>query len=487
MALCLLAATIIQASAIKMEVIYSEIANLTYHLDTVAGLNRAGDPRDIQALWKRDFIKTPADQASLDRWAAIRQKYETSVSLPALKMPFAPRQSFISLGERIKSAGLEAKSFEEYELGLNLLVLPTEVSEFTSVINHFQPSFHRWWEAEASVKGKAFTESLQRRLGEPRVVEAVERFRRFYGSKLPDGYRAPFSLIYRPMLVKTSTSGEQLSRTSVVEFIPTEKPEGRLDVVIHEFCHFLYGTRSMSSDQQLQDRFMNAKDPAARPCYNLMNEGLATAMGNGVIGRLYRGPEAWKQYVAAPNSFYNNSYIDRAGKRLLKLLDAHPTKTLDDPDFAATYIAALKEEFGEEITSPTLFLNESFIYVNSGLGDGFARRVMQTLRVSSAWTRVDSKVEAASLNGFRTQPNLSAIFVVTPSSLPELAAAEVVSATEVAKIQEAMKGNGSAVFAKPRGSMAYLYILVAEDEAEAGRRLDQLAAAKKGFNGIAAF
>lgn len=487
MALCLFAAAIIQTSAIKMEVIYSEVANLTYQLDTVAGLNRATDPRDFQALWKRDFLKSPEDQVFLDRWTAIRRRYEVSVNMPSLFMPLTPRRSSISISDRIRSAGLEAKSFEDYEADLNLLVLPTEVHEFTDVLKHFQPTFRRWWTAEAAEKGKTFATGMQARLQEPQIVQSVERFRKFYGSQLPDGYRAPFSLIYRPMLVVTSTSGEQLDRTSVVEFLPTEKPEQRLEVVLHEFCHFLYGTRSPESDQKLQNAFVTSKDPLARPSYNLLNEGLASAMGNGVIGRMFRGPEAWKQYLAAPRSFYNNLNIDRAGKRLYRLLEANPDTRLDSPTFVGSYISALKEVFGEELSSPVLFLNESFIYVNATLGEGFAGKIMRTLRVSSGWTRTDSKLEAGSLNGYTSQPNSSALFVMPADALPQLLNQGIITTTELSAIQKAAKGGKGALFAKSRGVMANVYVLTANDEAEAGRRLEQLAAAKKGFTGVAAF
>lgn len=475
-----------QSSAIKLEVIFSETANLTYQLDTVAGLLRASDPRDFQALWKERFLRSNEDHAQLAKWAALRRKYSVSAELPSLPMQLAPRQSNISLGENIRSVGLGAQSLEAYELSLADMVLPADVHQFVDIVRYFQPRFRIWWQSEAATMGHAFTTGMQRLLSDPKVTEQVERFRKFYGSTLPNGYKAPFSLIYRPMLVLTPTSGQQLGRMSVVEFPATEKPERRLEVVLHEFCHFLYGTRAPHDDQNLQIRFADANEVGARPSYNLMNEALATALGNGVIGRMFRAPGTWTQYLETPRSFYNNEHIDRAGKRILKVMDEWlPNgKTMNDPDFVPTYIAALKQEFGEEITTPSLFLNESYIFVSEQIGADFVGKIIQIIRISSAWAISGEAPDKNNLADFKEHPNLSAIFVIPPTQLEVLTSLDILKGPDVAAIKKALGGQKSATYLAPRGSMAYSLVIVADDVAEAERRLNQISAMRKMVNGV---
>lgn len=475
-----------QSSAIKLEVIFSETANLTYHLDTVAGLLRAGDPRDIQALWKAEILKSDKDQAMIAKWATLRRKYDISAPIPGPEMEFIPSQSSIDLDESVRAAGLEAESIEEYSRALNLVTLPTEAHEFVEIVRYFQPTFHKWWTEHAQVKGQAFADGMQKLLSDPRVSEKVEQFRKFYGSRLPNGYRAPFSLIYRPMKMITATSGQQLGRMAVVEFLPMEKPEQRLDVVLHEFCHFLYGTRSPEDDQALQLRFVGLKDIAARPAYNLINEGMASAMGNGVINRIYKSPDAWTKYLATPESFYNNTYIDRAGKSILMLMDEWlpKGKTMNDADFPSTYVAALKKSFGDEITSPTLFLNESFIYVNNKLGSDFGRSILQTFRVSRSSMSVSNKVERSSTSTFREMPNMTSIFVVGSNQLGELGETEVLAPSDVIAVRQALRTSKSLIYAVPRGSMAHTFVLVADDKSEAEQLTARLAKVKTIFRGV---
>ena len=308
-------------------------------------------------------------------------------------------------------------------------------------------------------------------LARKEVREQIERFRRFYGPTLPDGTVAYFSLQYRPQRVKASSSGRQISNVGMVEFFAAEKPESRIDIVLHEFCHFLYDSRPDEANLALQRRFLAVGDSVAKPALNLLNEGMASAFGNGVITRLMTPAEQWKAYAAKPLSFYNNPAIDRAGKRGLRLVDEWlpEGRTMDDPAFAATYVAALKEEFGSELTKPILFLNEAFIYVDERFGRPFMRELRQTLGVASAYTQMANRVTAQALGELKSQPNISAIIVVPPGQVDALVAEGVLTAADAAAIRGEIAERKGALYAVQRSPMAYAFVIVTDDAAEASQ------------------
>lgn len=476
-----------QAAGLKTKVIYSEIANLTYQLDVVGRLAQSPDPRNFDRLWNEEFLKTDLDRAMLKQWQEVRGRYGETVQLPTEPWPLESEMAYVDLGERMRIVGLGATSPAEYSRDLALIVLPKDGMRLEQVLAHFRPAFHLWWVKEAEPKGKSFVAAMAKELGRPALSEQIERFRRFYGSVLPDGYVAPFSMIYRPKLILAPTSGQQMVGMSVVEFLPGEDPKSRLDVVIHEFCHFLYGTRSSEAGLKLQQAFVASADPAARPCFNLLNEAMATVFGNGMVSRQLGDPKRWESYFKRPRSFYNNEYIDRAAKCMLAVMDKWlPTgKTMEDPDFVPAYIAALKAEFGTSITKPSMFLTNAFIYVDNRLGLPFAQQIRRDLRVASAYMGTADAIDERALQSFTSQPNLSAIFVIPAAQLDALRENKVLDAQAIDVIRAALKKEKSVLFAQPRSAMAHSFVIVAEDKEEGAKRVAELAAAPALFQGLA--
>lgn len=471
---------------LKMQVIYSETANLTYQLDAVSGTLTHMNPVNYQTLWKNEFLKTDQDQAMLKQWGDIKRRYQSVAQLPGEDMPFERGMNYISLNDNIRVAGLRAKTADDFLNGASLLMMPADVTRLKESFRYFVPKFHAWWQREAATKGQAFVKRLEALLKSDGTRKQIASFRKFYSPDLPEGSDVYFSLVYRPDLVKSPTSGQQMGSLGLIEFLPNEKPEKRLDVVVHEFCHFLYGARSEAANQVLQKRFVDSNDPAAKPAFNLLNEGMATALGNGVLGRDFADPKTWPAFLAKPNSLYNNPNIDRAGKKLLQLMDAWLPlgKTMDDPTFVPTYIAAMKNAFGPELTKPSLFLNEAFIYVDESFGVQFSRDLRQTLNVASAYTSVAGKIDSDSFQSYTAMPSLSAIIVVPPSQIGSLVDMKVLTPADGDALRNEITSKKAAVFATPRSPHAHTFVVVAETQAEANQRIKDLAAAPQMFKGI---
>ena len=477
----LLAAT--PVDHLRTRVIFSETANLTYQLDVVGGVLGHVGPADFAALWSKEFIKSDEDRRFIKQWADLEGRYNKSISLDGPDMPLERPYSYVSIFERIRIAGLRSTSTDDFLNQVSLLVQPRDELQFAAVLRHFERPFHQWWQREAMGQGRTFVAGLRKLMTERQIQDRIEQFRKFYGPDLPGDYEAPFSLVYRPNLAKAPTNGQQLDGISVVEFLPKEKPEQRIDVILHEFCHFLYRSRSDQATVKFQQRFVDFGDPAAKPAFNLLNEGLATALGNGIIGRQERPQSEWDAFVRRPLSFYNNAHIDRAGKQLLILLDdwLPKGKTLDDPEFANAYLAALKREFGTELTAPALYLSEAFLYVDQRIGKEFSGELRRKLNVASAYSSVSDRINAELLGDLTQQPNLSAVFVVPADQIDSLVSTRVIDAADATVIGAAKK---PVLFGRRRGATAYTFVIVAESAAEAQPALKDLASAKSMFAGV---
>jgi len=474
------------ASTLKIEINYSETANLAYQLDVVSGSLGHVDPTDFQTLWKREFLKTKQDEEFVNRWAALKRRYSTSAQLPGIDMPFEASMQSVSIFDNIRVASLRAKNPREFLDGAALLMIPADAAKLGEVLRYFSPRFHLWWQRDAAVKGRGFVRNVERLLKSPAVGQQIARFRTFYSPTLPEGSSVFFSFIYRPNLVKAPTNGQQIGNVGLAEFFSDETPEKRLDVVLHEFCHFLYTSRSDADNLAFQNAFASSSDPAAKPSYNLFNEGMATALGNGIIGRQFRPTKDWQPFLDRPLSLYNNPNIDRAGKRLLRLMDEWlPTgRPMTDPAFVPAYLSAMKEAFGPDLTRPSLYLNEAFIYVDEKFGMAFAQKARKSLAIGSAYMSVSNLVDAGIREGYERQASLSALFVVPPSQVDALVEQNVISSAEAAAIKDELATNKSALLGHPRSPHAYTFLVVADDSDEASREITRIASAPKLFSGV---
>ena len=467
-------------SPVRIRVLYSPTANLAYQLDAVSGSLPHLDARDYRALWEREFLKSPKDREMLVQWSDLQRKYAAMAPLEAGAMPFQAPDLGVTLGERIRVAGLRAQTEREFLEDASLLMLAPDAARLAEVYRHFAPTFTAWWK-RAGGAGQAFVRQVDQLLKSEPVRGDIERFHRFYAPAIPTGSDVVFSLVVRPNMVAAPTSGQQIDNVGVVEFLPNEKAEQRLDVVVHEFCHYLYGARSEAANLSLQRRFAATDDPAAKPAFNLLNEGLATALGNGVIGRRFASADRWAKILATPRSLYNQPNVDLAGKSSLRFLDSWLTagKSIDDPTFVPTYLSSLREALGPSLTRPALFLGEAFIFVHSQFGKDYARSLRQSLGVFSAYTSVADSLGGRSLAEYRDQPTLSAVFVVPRELVPELVSQELIEQADAS----ALSAEGGALFSAARSPHAHSFIIVANDAQEADVWLKKLMEAPALFTG----
>lgn len=215
-------------------------------------------------------------------------------------------------------------------------------------------------------------------------------------------------------------------------------------------------------------------------------QAMASAFGNGVITRQFTPADRWQSYLARPLSFYNNPSIDRAAKRVLRLIDEWIPKgrTMDDPEFARIYVSALKDAFGPDLTRPALYLSAAFIHVDGKFGRDYLRTLRNALGVASAYSQVTNEITEDTLKDYRSQPNLSAVFTVPPARLDALVAQGVLLSADAERIRTEVASKGSAIFSRPRSAVAYSFVIVTDDLVEAEKRGRQLAGAAEIFEGI---
>lgn len=467
---------------IQARIKFGEIPNLTYQLDCVGDLPINCSRQNLGDLWTREFLKTDEDRRMLKEWARLRDFYSKDVQLS--KETDADYSS-ISIFNKIRIAGFQANGVDDYLARLDLLTVPADRASFERVVRYFEPRFKIWWQAEATKSGDEFAKKTETLLRSPKIAEPIRQFYNFYQPVLPKDYEISFNLFYIPASVKEASSGQQLENYSLMEFKSGETPEQRVDIAVHELCHFFYANTKPEIRARMQAKFQESNRAAAVPAFNLLNESLAAAFGNGMIARAVTPAAEFDKYLAAKKSFYNNSSIDRAAKAILPMLDERlkNNRTIDDESFVNDYISTLEKAFGADLLTPKLYLSEQFLFIDNKYAVSMRRDVRRTLEAASFYSSEGSLTDANVLDDFKNHPRLNSLFIVHPDNLAELAKNKIITDAQLKAIQNEYAAKQSILFGTTRAKFTYVYIIAAKDADGAKKLIEKLANAKQ-FEGI---
>ena len=136
--------TLAAPPSIRLEVVYSEAANLAYGLDAISGSLAAVDPATQRPLWDARFLKTDEDRKAVARWGAIKAKYARALPLPGPTMPLLARNDALSVANAIEGVELQSASVEAMADRLADFVPLADVAGLRDVMERFREPYHRW-------------------------------------------------------------------------------------------------------------------------------------------------------------------------------------------------------------------------------------------------------------------------------------------------------------------------------------------------------
>jgi hypothetical protein len=127
--------------------------------------------------------------------------------------------------------------------------------------------------------------------------------------------------------------------------------EKKLSVVLHEIGHVLFDEQSKEFQQDLDKFFNDNKSPYKKYAYSFLDEGLATALGNGYVYKELNG-------TLDNSSWYNNDYIDGYAKALLPMIEDYINKKQKiDRLFVEKAIDLFAEKFPKSIYDYNILLS----------------------------------------------------------------------------------------------------------------------------------
>lgn len=448
---------------------YTPIANFAYQLDCVANvLPSCAGRNDYAKLWRETFAIDPAASNEVKRWRELRREHsrmaQPNFSLIQPGWPY----STIAPDSRVIGAGLGARDLSDYQSRLSLLMHDSLSAEASEVVAILYRPFERWWNANLTPPGHVKAQEIIARMNRDDMRDELKKLNALYGN--PPGARreALLHLMFRPGRVDAGhTGGQNIGVDSFAEFMADEDLRYRIPVIVHEYAHFVFGTTTISQAKTLRAAIIKEGGEVGGPAWGLINEGLATAIGNGRVQRLLISAPAFEQFAKQEGSFYNEPFIDGTGKALLPVLDQMVTNgtSIHDAGFAKRYVELLKNTFGARLNAPSAHFNELVIVIDPALDSDRAMQLWgKHIRSDSRWNYNATCCGKEFLDNLNAQSGVARVMLVPAASVARI---DMMPESARTLLEKSVKTRGAAIYvSRKSGEPPLVVIALANSNAE---------------------
>lgn len=316
---------------------------------------------------------------------------------------------------------------------------------FCRVYGHFEKSYHTiiWMPCNPDFDRQF--RSLREQVAEVKIGDCLTQMGRLFESAWPCSQTFVVALtpVPREREAHFSMFAHSDGYLEVVEAATGEEIAHAMGVFFHEICHSLWYLRSEKTREKVRAFFMESD---GRYAYGEFNESLATALGNGWVGRMLAKDPETKQW-------YNDPYIDGYARALLPLLLSYmKEEKVIDRTFCQEATAVFKRTFPGADRIPHLIMREILVLSNSPQADTTAwhYRLAGTGIVRSACSAVPLE-EKRSLEKFGELSPMTAVFFITPDEVETLRHYPF-TREEIERIKASVKGDLPALWWKKEGS-----------------------------------
>jgi hypothetical protein len=459
-------------ATLRFEARISEISNLLHQLDAMADLIR-GSRDAYKELWQTRLNWSAEDDRELERWRQLRGTYQVEAKLNAEKRqplaypPDNPEvlESQIYLANRLRVAGLQAQTIDDYRANLSLLVKPGDLLELLRLVNHFYPRFQTFWRGGAQKELEKFAAQLNYVIQQKAVAPFCAKVARFYGAQGADHLVLPLNLMARPPDKSGISHGEQLEWHAIIEVTSGTQHDPRIDVVCHELFH--YFKKLMPADKQLDllRAFLEAKQTYALALYNVLDETLATAIGNGLVAERVLPEAAFQKALTQEGTFYADPFLDRLGKKMMPVAGRYINEGRAlDQSFVAEYLREASAALGEQVNNPVLSLRVMTLVMDDASLRPLSQKLISAIRPRSAYSH--NPLGAESREEFEKFSEISGVILVRYDQLNQLADWEkILGKATLPHLQKKKTKEPAFVYAVRRSPRAVIYIFAGLDAA----------------------
>jgi len=256
---------------------------------------------------------------------------------------------------------IRSNTVEEF-VHLSVGIVPNvELIELGSILIEFQPVYEDLVYNPNKETFEPQLRSISTFLSSKNISSYFDTGLKFYGSAWNNSI--PFEIALLPKPGKKGFTASAFINNAVSEIpIGFEKFNSLASVLMHEIFHIQYDEQSLSMKNTVQKWFKEANYKTSQYSYLLLNEVLATSLGNGYV---------YKQLTGKLDTadWYNRRYINLMAKAIYPVIESYiqQGKRIDQA-FIDTYVEIYEDKFPEWVLELDNLLGYRFV-VSEDMGD----------------------------------------------------------------------------------------------------------------------
>jgi len=238
----------------------------------------------------------------------------------------------------LKKNLIETENLKDFKLRSIGIVPNKTLNELTELITEFKPIYNELIYSPNKQKFEKQLLEITKYSTENKIENYFETGLVFYNSSWDNSI--PFEIAFYP-LPNSQGFTAQAFCNNFISAIQTNLKDYKdlFSVMLHEIFHIMYNEQSLDVKTEIDKNFLENKSKSSNYAYQLLNEVLATSLGNGYVFEKLDGK-------IDANEWYNRKYINLMAKQIYPLLNEYISqKKPIDKNFIDNYIKQYEDNF----------------------------------------------------------------------------------------------------------------------------------------------
>ncbi len=343
-----------------VEFTFTKPHSLLNFVETI--LDRQGNSQTVRSIFRESKYNTPGAREQLAKLSKIKTEYSYRFNgYPSSRYMVRNTWDLMTI------ASARCQTLYELKIATVGLLPNSDQHQLFETLMYFDTIYSDLIWNDNLTKLAAYATQLNDYAQNRNIDELFQKLSSFYGSSWDRD--VPFKVCLYPIPAKrgNSTATPKGNIVTCGVLLDDYNFANTLGVVFHELCHLLYREQSVELQNQFESWFTQAKEPSKLLAYQLIDEAMATALGNGWIYEKITGSIDTAEW-------YNDYYINRFAKNSYPLIKEYVSngKTVDKH-----LITSLTEVYERVFPGVVYEFNNLFsnIHIVTDLNDADAEKV----------------------------------------------------------------------------------------------------------------
>jgi hypothetical protein len=307
--------------------------------------------------YKTLFNNSKFNQQQYKRLVAAYDKLNTDYEYEYTAYPYGQKIGG-STQSLLKKCLINSTSINDLKLKALGIIPNTDLFKLVDILNAFEPVYQELMYQPNKAVFEQQLQALKTLIVSKNIASYFMMGEKFYNSSWDN--TIPFQLVFYPL-----PGTKHFTATAFYNNAVSALPVGftnynkLLSVMLHETFHILYDEQSLAFKQDIEKWFTSNPSKNGRYAFLLMNEALATSLGNGYVYGQLNGKEDTAEW-------YHRKYTNLMAKKIYPMVKEYASlqKPIDKA-FVDNYIKIYDGNFSGWLLEPDNIMTDRYIIADN--------------------------------------------------------------------------------------------------------------------------